>query len=248
MEKIIKEKREEFDIRTHKPYKDYKGLTKFKSIQNKKMSWPKIEPRYILGEQYIIRHLLEHEIDEIVNVYREGYPELYSNTEAEVVLYPDSLLEYLNSKDGFMQGKRLMIVIEKKEEKRLVGAVIIKIDPGNMSAFWERGVIHPEYRGNKIFRALLKYCDELTENTGAEYVSATAVTFHSASQKLLEELGWKTRGIFPGAMAIWNHDDNYCRMSVVYFDKFYNGGEELMPKDMELTPKIEAISSCLGTK
>ena len=240
-----REKREEFDIRIHKPYKDYRGLTKFKSIKDKKMSWPKIEQMPILGGQYIIRPILEHEINEIVNVYREGYPELYSNTEADVVLYPDSLLEYLNSNNGFMQGNRLMIVIEKMEEKKLVGAVIIKIDPGNMSAFWERGVIHPNYRGNKTFRALLTYCDKLTENTGAEYVSATAVTFHSASQKLLEELGWKTRGIFPGAMAIWNYDDKYCRMSMVYFDKCYNGGEELIPKDIELTPKIEAISSCL---
>jgi RimJ/RimL family protein N-acetyltransferase len=237
--------RKEFDVITHEPYKDYRGLTKFKSIKDKKMSWPKIESGSVLSGQYVIRPIFEYEIDEIVNVYREGYPELYSNTEAEVVLYSDSLLEYLNSKNGFMQGNKLMIVIEKVDEKRLVGAVIIKIDQGNMSAFWERGVIHPSYRGNKIFRALLKYCDELTENTGAEYVSATAVTFHSASQKLLEELGWKTRGIFPGAIAIWNYDDKYCRISMVYFDKFYNGGEELIPKNMELTPKIEAISSCL---
>jgi RimJ/RimL family protein N-acetyltransferase len=241
----MKEERKEFDIRRYKPYRDYRGLTKFKSLKEKKMSWPKIERKSILDGQYIIRPIWEYEIDEIVNVYREGYPELYGNTEAEVVLYPDSLLEYLHSKNGFMQGNRLMVVIEKVDEKRLVGAVIIKIDPGNMSAFWERGVIHPKYRGNKIFKELLTYCDKLTENTGAEYVSATAVTFHSASQKLLEELGWKTRGIFPGSMAVWNYDDKYCRIAMVYFDKCYNGGEELIPKDIELTQKLEAISSCL---
>lgn len=246
--KDMKEDRKEFDISKYKPYRDYRGLTKFKSLKEKKMSWPKIERKSVLNGQYIIRPIWEYEIDEIVNIYREGYPELYGNTEMEVVLYPDSLLEYLHSKNGFMQGNRLMVVIEKVEEKRLVGAVIIKIDPGNMSVFWEHGVIHPKYRGNKIFKELLTYCDKLTENTGAEYVSATAITSHSASQKLLEELGWKTRGIFPGAVAIWNHDDKYFRISIVYFDKCYNGGEELIPQDMELTPKIEIISSCLELK
>lgn len=235
----------EFDISKYKPFKDLKGQCKFKSLTERKMSWPKIENKYILDNEYMLRPIKEDELEKVVEIYREGYPDLYGNPEYDHVLWPDRLLKELQSENGFMKGDRLLIVVEKLDEKKLVGAAIIKIDVGNMSINWRHGVIHPAYRGNKIFKEMSIYLDKISEDTGAEYGTLLAVTFHKATQKVVEELGWKMRGIFPGAVLTWNYEDKYCRGTPVYFDKFYNGGEELVPKEMELTPKIESVLECL---
>jgi RimJ/RimL family protein N-acetyltransferase len=233
------------DITKHKPYKDYRGQCKFKSMTEKKMEWPRTDKKYILFNKYVLRPIKEEEIEEIVRVYREALPEVYGNYEFDSILWPDRLSKELQNEKGFMKGDIFLIVAEKLDEQKLVGSMMMKMNYENMSIYWEHGVVLPEYRGQKIFKEMCLYCDKITENTGTEYASAMAVTFHSASQKILESLGWKIRGIFPGAVAIWNHEDKYCRHSLIYFDKFYNGGEELVPRDMELTPKIASVSECL---
>lgn len=235
----------ELDINKYKPYKDYRGQCKFKSMAEKKMEWPKADKKHILNDRYILRPIKEDEIEEIVQVYREGLPEVYNNYEFDSILWPDRLSKELQNEKGFMKGDVLLIVAEKLDEQKLVGSTMMKMSYENMSIYWEHGVILPEYRGQKIFKEMCLYCDKITENTGTEYASAKAVTFHSVTQKVLESLGWKTRGIFPGAIALWNHEDKYYRHSLIYFDKFYNGGEELIPKYMELTPKIESVLECL---
>ncbi len=235
----------ELDITKYKPYKDYRGQCKFKSMEDKEMVWSKIDEKYILENKYVIRPIKEDEIEKIVQVYRKGLPEVYGNCDFDSILYPDRLLKELQDPKGFMKGNLLSIIVEKLDEKKLIGSLMLKMNQDNMSIYWEHGVIHPEYRKQKIFKELCTYCDKITENTGTEYASALAVTFHNITQKVLESLGWKTRGIFPGAIAIWNHEDKYYRQSFVYFDKFYNGGEELVPKDMELTPKMESVLECL---
>ena len=236
---------EELDITKYIPYRNYRGQCKFKSIKEKKMSWPIIENKYILNNNVVLRLIKEQEIEEIVQVYREGFPDLYDNNIYDAVLYPERLYKKLQSDNGFMKGDCILIVAEKIDEKKLVGSAILTMNISNMSIHWETGVIHKDYRGHKIFGELLKFLDEITEKTGAEYANGTSVTFHSATQKVLESLGWRTRGIFPGAVATWNCDDKYYRQSLIYFDKLYNSGEELVPKDIELTPKIEKIVECL---
>ena len=236
---------EKLDITKYIPYRNYTGQCKFKSIKEKKMSWPIIENKYILNNNVILRPIKEQEIEEIVQVYREGFPDLYDNNVYDAVLYPERLYKKLQSDNGFMKGDCILIVAEKIDEKKLVGSIILTMNISNMSIHWETGVIHRDYRGYKIFGELLKFADEITEHTGTEYANGTSVTFHSATQKVLESLGWRTRGIFPGAVATWNCDDKYYRQSLIYFDKFYNGGEELVPKDMELSPKMEKIVECL---
>jgi RimJ/RimL family protein N-acetyltransferase len=237
---------EELDITKYKPYKDYRGTCKFKPMKERKILWPKIDKKYILGDKYVLRPIEENEIDEIVSIYREGLPEVYNNFDYDSILWPERLSKELQSGKGFMKGDVILIVAEKLDEKKLVGAAMLKKNEQNMSIYLEHGVVHPEYRRQKIFKEICSFLDKIIENTGAEYASALAVTFHSATQKVLESLGWNTRGIFPGAIVVWNHESNYYRHSLIYFDKFYNSGEELVPKDMELTPKIKSVSACLS--
>ncbi|MFQ6120480.1 MAG: hypothetical protein ACE5KE_11435, partial [Methanosarcinales archaeon] len=133
------------------------------------------------------------EIDEVVEIYRVGFPELYGNTYHGVVLWPDSIAELLETGNGFMKGDWSIYVAEKLDEKKLVGAMLIRMDKGNMSMHWESGVIHPEYRGTKgLFRAMCIYNDELSEKAGAEYSSVLVATFHPITQILFKELGWKS--------------------------------------------------------
>lgn len=240
--------KEKLDMNKYKAYRDFRGQCKFKSLTEKKMSWPKIENKYILDNKYVLRPIKENEIEEIVGVYREGYPDVYGNPEYEIVLWPETLLKKLQSDNGFMKGEHLLIAIEKLDEKKLIGAAGIRINLGNMSINWEYGVIHPDYRGKKLFKELSTYLDEISKNTGAEYGSILAVTFHTITQKVLEELGWKTRGIFPGAILTWNYEDKYYRATPIYFDKFYGDGEELVPIEIEKTSKVEAVLECLQSK
>lgn len=225
----------------YKPYKDYRGLCKFKSIKDKNMSWSIME-KYVLNGKYLIRPLRENEIDEVVEIYRIGFPEVYGNTHYEVVLWSDTLKDILGTGNKFMNGDWFLIVVEKLEEKKLIGAMLNSMDKGNMSICWELAAVHPEYRGTKgLFKAMCIYNDELSKKTGAEYASAAASTFHSKSQIILKELGWKVRAVIPGLIAAWNHDNKYYRHPVVYLDKFYNDGKDLVPKEMDLIPEAEKI-------
>ena len=240
--------RELEDINKYKPYRDYRGTCKFKSFKDKKMSWPIIEDKYILDNKYKLRLAKENDIDEICMLYREGFPDLYGNPDYDFVFWPDTLKNELQSEKEFNKGDFILIVVEKTDDKKLVGATGIKMNIGNMSINWRNGVIHHQYRGQKIFKEIMLYLDKITEGTGCEYASILAVTFHSITQKVFEELGWNIRGIFPGAVASWNYDDKYYRQYLVYFDKFYNGGEELVcpnPKNLDLTDKVKQFAECL---
>ncbi|MCX9073476.1 MAG: hypothetical protein OIN88_02300 [Candidatus Methanoperedens sp.] len=231
----------EFDISKYKPYKDYRGLCRFKSLKEKKMSWPAME-KYVLDGKYRLRPLREDEIDEIVEIYRTGYPELFGNTHYEFVLWSETLIKVLNTENGFMEGDWFLNALENVDEKKLVGALLINMDKGNMSVHWQSGVIHPDYRGAKgLFMAMCEYNDEFCEKAGAEYGYMTANTFHIKTQIVLKELGWKIRGIFPGNVCMWNHKDEYYRHSVVFFDKFFNEGEKLVPKEIDLIPEAKKI-------
>ena len=224
-----------------KPYKDYRGFCRFKSLEDRKMSWPSMK-NYVLNGKYLLRPLRENEIDEVVEIYRVGYPELYGNTYYEVVLWPETIRELLESENGFMHGEWFLNVIEKTDEKKLIGAMKFKMDRGNMSINWQSGVIHPDYRGIKgLFRIFCKYSDEFSEKTGAKYGHTLAATIHKKTQIVLKDLGWKIRGVFPGYELVWNHENKYYRHSFVFFDKFYNNGEILVPKEMELIPETEKI-------
>jgi hypothetical protein len=230
----------EFDLTKYEPYKDQRGLCKFKSLTERKMSWSTNE-KYVSDGKYLLRPSSKDEIDEVVEIYRVGFPELYGNTYHGAALWHDSLLKLLESENGFMKGDWFLYIAEKIDEKKLVGAMLIRMDKGNMSIHWESGVIHPAYRGNKLFREMCIYNDELSEKSGAEYSNVLVATFHPITQKLFKELGWKIRGVFPGFLLSWNHEDKYYRRTVVMFDKFFNDGEELVPKEMELIPETEKI-------
>ena len=108
-----------FDITKYKPYKDYRGQCKFKSIEEKRMVWPKTDKKYIFGDRYVLRPIEEDEIEEIVQVYREGLPEVYGNYEFDSILWSDRLSKELQNENGFMKGDILSIVAEKVDEKKI---------------------------------------------------------------------------------------------------------------------------------
>jgi len=230
----------ELDMSKYKPLKDHRGLCKFKSLKTRKMSWP-INVKIILDGNYQFRLLRKDEINDVVEIYRVGFPELYGNTLHGVALWPDTLEELLENEKGFMKGDWCMYVAEKLDEKKIVGVMLNRMDIGNMSIHWDSAVIHPYFRGKGLFKAMCIFNDELSENAGAEYSSIIAATFHPFTQILFKKLGWKIRGVFPGFLLGWNHDDKYYRRSIVMFDKFFNDGEELVPKEMELIPEAEKI-------
>src|SRR3989304_7914665 len=112
----------ELDLSKCKPYKDYKGLCKFRSFKEMKMFLPAIE-KYVLDGKYLFRPVRQNEIDDVVEIYRVGYPDLYGNTNNHFIFWHDTLLEFLCSNKGFMKGDQLLIVAEKLDEKKLVGVI-----------------------------------------------------------------------------------------------------------------------------
>lgn len=223
-----------FDINISRPYKDFRGLCSFRSLNDRKMSWPVME-REVLDGKFILRPVREYELEEIVEVYRVGYPDVYGKYPSESVLWPDTLRELLGTGDDFMKGDRYLFVAEERNDNRLIGAILPSMDRGNMSVHGALAVIHPDHRGTKgLFRAMLTYMDDLFEKTGAEYGYNPVATFHTKTQIILKELGWKVRGVVPGYYLMWNYEDKYYRQPQVIMDKYYNGGEELVPKEIDL--------------
>ena len=229
------------DLSKSKPYKDFRGLCKFKSLNDRKISWPVME-REVLDGKYLLRPLKEDEIEEIVEVYRLGYPDVYGKFPSESVLWPEALGKMLGTGNDFMKGDRFLFVAEELDRDRLIGAILPGMDKGNMSVHGSLAVIHPDHRGTKgLFRSLLTYMDDLFEKTGAEYGYNPVATFHTKTQMILKDLGWKVRGVVPGYYLMWNYEDKYYRQPQVIMDKFYNGGEELVPKETDLIMEAKKI-------
>jgi hypothetical protein len=229
----------ELDMSKYKPFRVYRGV-ETRKIKDRKIGWASFEPqRY---GSFITRPIRDdrEEFQKTADMFRRGFPELYG-TAYDFLLYPERYPIILGEGEGFLKGEWFLFIAEEEGSNKIVSGSLMRMLPQNMAIEWSVGARDPDYRMRGLGKFNMKIYDRFTKRCGAEYAYTFMYTAHTASQKLVREIGFVPVGIMPGFIAGWCGDDSYNRISVVWAQKFYNGAEKMVPEEMELIPEAKKL-------
>ncbi len=229
-------------------YKDYSGLCEFKKMSQRRMIWPDHRTKFISGgNNYYCRPMAKDEIEKVCLLYWIGVPEC-KGTNFDFLHNPPAMREMVGDGDTFMKKDWFIYVAEDMASGALCAACAIRADRLNMTIWGEVGVIDPHYRQKGIFSDFLEYMNEVYPLTGAEYGLAWVATFHTISQHIMERLGWNVCGLFRGGYIMNHRGDDYYRHPIILIEKFFNDGERVTPKEMELTSRSRFILNAIKSQ
>lgn len=117
--------------------------------------------------------------------------------------YPDNDLHYL-AEEIHDQMHNLWMVAETGPGRRVIGCMMIKMDPVNRIGKAGRGLVLPEYRKGGLACTMLRLglaylCDE---QPLLDVVYGTSRTVCAGPMRMMAEAGMKQMGVFPNAVMI----------------------------------------------
>jgi hypothetical protein len=251
--KEVSRKMKELDMSKYKPFKVYEEI-ETRKIKDRRMKWASFEPqRY---GPFTIRPIKDdrEEFEKTADMWRRSFPELYGGL-YDFLLYPEQYPIILGEREEFLKGEWFLLVGEEESTNRITGGHLMRMFSQNMAIEWSVAAIDPGYRrrtrpdiremwesrSRESRVGLLRLYDDFTERCGAEYAYTFLTTAHTATQEDMLSVGFKIVGIMPGFIAGWMRGDEYCRIPVVWAQKFYNGAEKMVPDEMELIPEAKKL-------
>ena len=96
----------------------------------------------------------------------------------------------------------------------------------NLQIEFTMGGLHSAFREKKVFYPFFKNILDTISTTEVELITVFAETWHSKTQELMDNHGFKIWGIFPGNMVRWSHDQKCYRACEAHYYKFVNDGEK----------------------
>jgi hypothetical protein len=228
-----------------------------RQIQNKKVVWPYFD-RSLYGNKFRGRVIGRADIDEMAELWRATYFELYGSSSAyEWVLHPLEYETKVALKDSWetdcLRKEFCITVAEEIGSGRLASAALYRKDDRNLSVEISLTCIHPEYRSGKKGAALLapeglEYIRMIEDQSGAEYMSAFCETWTTATQYIaFKHMGWKIAGIFPGQVTRWCGQQREHRGCLVHLYKLVGDGEKYVtkPEEWQLIPEARKLWTLL---
>ena len=238
------------DMSKYKPFREMAKTCKTREIREKKVIWPKFHLESYFGGKYRARVLRSADVEEVAELWRMGYPEIYGSN-YDFVLYPEKIKERVALEDRWerdrFEKEFCMVVAEERGTGKILSAALLKKDDKNLEIEYSMLVTHPEYRRQHIPLGIGLAIAEKIKESGAEYLIAFLETWHDITQKLCISRGWKIAGIFPGRFTRWAGDNREYRGCVVYMYTFINNGEKYAtkPEEWSLAPEVWEIWKCL---
>ena len=237
------------DMSKYKPFREMAKSCKTRDIREKKVVWPKFYLEYFKG-RFRARILKLADVDEVAEVWRIGYPEVYGSN-YDFVLYPDEIkekvaLEEYWEKDKY-EKKHCMVVAEEIYTKKIVACCLLTKDDKNLEIEYSMIATLSDYRMQHVPLGISLAIAEKIAESGAEYLTTFLETWHDITQKLCIRRGWKIAGIFPGRFTRWAKDNKEYRGCVVYMYRFINRGEEYVtkPEEWSLADEVREAWECL---
>jgi RimJ/RimL family protein N-acetyltransferase len=222
-------------------YKNYSGTVEFKKMSQRRMEWPNHRSRLEKnGKRYICRPMSNDEIESVCMLYWIGIPEC-KGTNFDFLHHPQDMREMVGDGDSFMKKDWFIYVVEDTATGGLCAGCAVRADRLNMTVWGEVGVVDPHYRQEGIFSDFMAYMDAVFPMTGAEYGLARVATFNTISQHIMERHGWNVCGIFRGGNIMNHGGDDYYRHPIILMEKFFNDGERVTARDMDLTSRSRYI-------
>jgi hypothetical protein len=213
----------------YQPYKKMGQSCQLKDITEFHIHWPKLATAGNLTDNdLIMRYIRRNEVDEVVELWKNVYPEAYGSTHQFVFdphWYEENVLFEENWKADANEKKYAIILLEDLKQSQLVGILLMTKSDQNLQVEFTMGGLHSEFREKKVFYPFFKNILDSFSSTEVELITVFAETWHSKTQELMDNHGFKIWGIFPGNMVRWSHGGKCYRACEVHYYKFVNGGE-----------------------
>ncbi len=217
------------NLSEYQPYKTMGQSCQLKDITEFHVSWPKLETSGNLKDSdLIMRYMRGNEIEHVVELWKNVYPEVYGSTH-QFVFDPQwygNVLFDENWKTDPKKNKYTIILMEDLKENQLVGILLMTKFDQNLQVELTMGGLHSNFRKKQVFYPFFKNILDSFLKTEVELITAFAETWHKKTQELMDCYGFKIWGVFPGNMVRWSHDQKCYRACEVHYYKFVNGGEK----------------------
>ena len=214
----------------YKPYKKMGQSCQLKDIAEFHIHWPKLKTAGSLANRNVIMHYMRgNDIDEVVELWKNIYPEAYGSTHQfvfEPQWYEGNVLFDENLKEDAKKRAYAIILLEDLKEHKLVGILLMTKWDQNLQIEFTMGGLHPAFRQKKVFYPFFGNILDSISKSEVELITVFAETWHSRTQELMDHYGFKIWGIFPGQMVRWSHDQKCYRACEVHYYKFVNEGEK----------------------
>jgi len=217
------------DLPEYQPYRKMGQSCELKDIAEFHIHWPKLTmASNLTSSDPIMRYMRGDDIDEVVELWKNVYPEAYGSTHQFVFdpqWYEGNVLFDEKWKEDSRERKYAIILLEDLKEGQLVGILLMTKWDQNLQIEFTMGGLHSAFREKKIFYPFFKNILDTISTTEVELITVFAETWHSKTQELMDYYGFKIWGIFPGNVIRWSHNQKCYRACVVHYYKFVNDGE-----------------------
>jgi hypothetical protein len=218
------------NLSDYQPYKPMGQSCQLKDIKEFHIHWPELETTTNLKNgDIILRYMKGNEIDKVVQLWKNVYPEVYGSTHQFVFdsqWYGDNNLFNENWKTDKKEKKYAIILLENLKESQLVGILLMTKLDQNLQVELTMGGLHSEFREQELFYPFFKSILDFISKTEAELITVFAETWHKKTQELMDHHGFKIWDLFPWNMIRWSRDQKCYRACEVHYYKFINDGEK----------------------
>ena len=217
------------NLSEYQPYKKMGHSCQLKGIAEFQVNWPKLTTANSLKKNdLMMRYMCKNDTDEVVQLWENVYPEAYGSTHQFVFdpqWYGGNVLFDESWKVDAKKKMYAIILLEDLKESQLVGILLMTKWDQNLQVELTMGGLHSAFREKKAFYPFFKNILDIISATEVELITVFAETWHSKTQELMDNHGFKIWGIFPGNMVRWSHDQKCYRACEVHYYKFVNDGE-----------------------
>ncbi|MCP4665371.1 MAG: hypothetical protein GY849_03305 [Deltaproteobacteria bacterium] len=241
----------QLDLSEYQPYKTMGRSCRLKDIAEFHVHWPElVTSGNLTNSELMMRYLRGDDIDRVVELWKNVYPEVYGSTHQFVFdprWYEDHVLLEENRKKEADKNKHAIILMEDLEENQLVGILLMTKWDQNLQVEFTMGGLHPAFRKKEIFYLFFKDILDSFSETEAELITVFAETWHKKTQELMDYYGFKIWGVFPGNMIRWSRNQKCYRACEVHYYKFINNGEKFAtgPDEWVLSEKSKKLWQAL---
>jgi hypothetical protein len=220
----------DLDLSEYQPYKTMGQSCQLKDIKEFHINWPELlTVSTLTNRDLIMRYMRGNDIDRVVELWKNVYPEAYGSTYQFVFeshWYADDVLLDENWKTDAKDKKYAIILLEDIKGNQLVGLLLMTKKDQNLQVEFSIGGLHSTFREKEVFYPFFKNILDSILKTEVELITASAITSHKKTQELMENHGFKVWGIFPGNAIRWSRDQKCYRACMVHYYKFVNHGED----------------------
>jgi len=218
------------NLSEYQPYKTMGQSCQLKDIMGFHVKWPKLGTAgNLTNSELIMRYLCGNDIDRVVELWKNVYPEAYGSTHQFVFdsqWYEGNVLLDENWETDAKKKKHAIILLENLKESQLVGILLMTKWDQNLQVEFTMGGLQPAFRKKKVFYPFFKNILDSFSKTEVELITVFAETWHNKTQELMDNHGFKIWGIFPGNTIRWSRDQKCYRACEVHYYKFINDGEK----------------------